>query len=120
MIGEIVIKDFNVLDGLMRGEYPEMLRIMAYEVISQIKKHKVIPVITESFREGDSGVHGCYRGLDFRTWELKSSEIEDILTDINSRFLYDKTRSEMKVLIYHDVGKGLHLHLQSHPNTVRV
>jgi hypothetical protein len=26
----------------------------------------------------------------------------------------------MKVLMYHDIGKGLHLHLQSHPNTVRV
>jgi hypothetical protein len=117
---EIILKDFDVLEGLMKGVYPSILIIMASEVISMIRAFNKKLVLTSSFREGDPGVHGSFRGLDFRTHELRSSEIENIVEKINSRYIYDPKRPEMKVLMYHDIGKGLHLHLQSHPNTVRV
>lgn len=116
---EIILKDFSVLEGLMLGKYPGILIEMASEVISMIRILNKVPVITSAFREGDSGVHGSFRGLDFRTHSLTSSEIENIVEKINSRYQYDPKRPEMKVLMYHDIGKGLHLHLQSHPNTVR-
>lgn len=117
---EIILKDFDVLEGLMKGVYPSIFIEMASKVISMIRTFNKVPVITSSFREGDPGVHGSFRGLDFRTHYLRTSEIEDLIEKINSRYIYDPKRLEKKVLMYHDIGKGPHLHLQSHPNTVRI
>lgn len=113
----ILIKSNTVLDGLIKGEYPDILREMTFVVIQQLRMHGAFPTLTSSFREGDSGVHGFYRALDFRTWELSTNHIKSILEYVNSRYQYDPERPEKAVLVYHDSGRGPHLHLQSHPNT---
>lgn len=76
--------------------------------------------ITSAYRPDDKGVHGTMpiRGLDFR---CRDSIIGEKLEEyINERWIYDHERPDIKVALYHDVGKGKHLHVQVHPNTERV
>ena len=73
--------------------------------------------ITSIYRIGDNGVHGQLpvRGLDLRCWnDSLGMMIEE---DLNSVYLYDPNRHSKKVCIYHDTGRGAHLHLQVHANT---
>jgi len=75
--------------------------------------------ITSLYRPGDTGVHGTIplRGVDLR---LRNGRIGDALADlVNLAWVYDPDRPEKKCAIYHDVGKGEHLHLQVHPKTVK-
>ena len=74
-------------------------------------------VITSLYRIGDKGVHGTLplRAIDERCQDDKlGKEIEEY---INNLFFYDPDRPEMKVCMYHDVGRGKHLHYQVHPKT---
>ncbi len=70
-------------------------------------------VITSAFRNGDDGVHGTepLRGVDLRG---------NYANEINSEWIYDPKRPQMKVAIYHDTGSGWHTHVQVHPNTIRI
>lgn len=113
----ILLKSDKVLEGLLKGKYPELLIEMALITIKKIRSFGCQVVVTSSYREGDTGVHGFFRGLGFRTHELTQEQIQIILEDINSKYIYDPSRPEMEVIIFHDTGKGPHLHLQSHPNT---
>jgi hypothetical protein len=76
--------------------------------------------ITSIYRIGDNGVHGALpcRGLDLRCRDDHFGRlIEDF---VNTHWQYDPERENMKCCMYHDVGSGKHIHLQTHPNTVRV
>lgn len=73
---------------------------------------------TSGYRDGDSGVHGTVpcRGIDLRCRdELIGQAICDF---VNRSWTYDPDRPEMKCAIYHNVGQGKHIHLQTHPHTV--
>lgn len=74
---------------------------------------------TSGYRPGDLGVHGTipFRGLDVRSWDHRHPEAIEIKA--NKQWQYDPKRPEKKVCILHDVGGGLHFHLQVHKNTVR-
>ncbi len=75
--------------------------------------------ITSEFRIGDPGVHGQLplRGIDYR---MRCPIIGQVIADqINAKWSYDPARPHMKVAVLHDVGRGLHLHTQTHPNTKR-
>ena len=76
--------------------------------------------ITSIYRPDDPGsVHGKIpvRGIDLR---CKSRSIGLMIESmVNAAWSYDPERPEMRACIYHDVGQGAHLHLQSHPNTRR-
>lgn len=77
-----------------------------------------LDVITSAFRQGDKGVHGQMplRGLDLRCRDmLMGNHIADW---VNARWQYDPERPEKECALCHDTGRGLHLHFQSHPNTV--
>jgi len=93
------------------------LRAMAIDV----EEHFGIDLtITSLYRHGDLGVHGSLplRGLDFR---CRYSILGDIIVEyINSKWIYDPERPDMDCCICHDTGSGLHLHLQTHPNTMRI
>ena len=74
--------------------------------------------VTSLYRINDSGVHGQLplRGIDFR---MKDSEIGKLVEGkINEKWSYDTNRPHKKCAVFHDVGRGVHLHIQSHPNTV--
>jgi hypothetical protein len=80
----------------------------------------MILVVTSLFRMDDDGVHGSLplRGTDLRCHSDKVGyEME---AEINAHWVYDPARPEMKVAVYHDTGRGKHLHIQTHPNTYEV
>ena len=113
----ILIKDIKVLKALLAKEYhPLLIEIVldVYSVASEI-------VITEGWREG-KGVHSTdpCRGIDLRSWIYSATRLKNIQAYINSRWTYDPKRPTMECCIVHDVGKGIHLHLQVHPNSIKV
>lgn len=73
--------------------------------------------VTSLYRVGDHGVHGCIplRGVDLRLWSHAAGRLFESM--INEKFQYDPERPEKKCAVFHDVGKGIHLHIQTHPNT---
>lgn len=75
-------------------------------------------VITSLYRIGDTGVHGTLplRGMDLRY----NSDSEAIKFFVNTNWVYDPERLYYHACMVHDVGHGIHIHLQVHPNTVRV
>jgi len=77
-------------------------------------------IITSLYRIGDPGVHGT---LPLRAVDLRCrSQIlgKGIAETINKHWKYDPDRPEMLVAIFHDTGRGYHLHIQVHPNTYEV
>lgn len=75
---------------------------------------------TSLYRIGDKGVHGTLplRGLDLRCrYGFLGILIQDY---INKNWQYDPKRPDMKCCLFHDTGRGLHLHIQTHPNTKRL
>lgn len=75
--------------------------------------------VTSLYRIGDNGVHGQLplRGIDFGCSNL---DVGQVLVDfVNERWVYDERRHSMKCAMVHNVGSGLHIHLQVHPNTKR-
>ena len=119
--GEITIKDINVLRGLFEKEYdPILIDIACY--ISD--KYGI--VITESFREklhpGDlHGTEPKVRAFDLREWIYSPILAQEIEDDINERWIYDPKRLHMKCAWIHKnrKTKGVHFHIQTHPNTRR-
>lgn len=72
---------------------------------------------TSLYRIDDPGVHGTLplRGLDLG---CKNQAFGDMVADyINTKWVYDPKRPEKQCCTCHDVGGGLHLHIQTHPNT---
>ena len=72
-------------------------------------------MITSLFRSGDTGVHGRWRGADIRTKDWSALEAKTAEAWINKYFKYDPERPGLPSALYHNVGKGEHLHLQSMP-----
>lgn len=105
----VIIKDIIVLNP-----HPMMVKLFSdlVEILPE-------PVVTSAYRPGDQGVHGQtpLRGLDIRCHNDGVGEL--ICSLLNSQYIYDPKRPEMKVAKYHDVGYGKHVHLQVHPNTIR-
>lgn len=90
---------------------------MLIEVAEWVKAQFGLEMITSAYRPGDPGVHGYFRGLDLRCRARERGKA--IAAAINEEFIYDPDRPWMKVAIYHDVGKGVHLHLQVCDQTIR-
>jgi len=78
-------------------------------------------VVTCSYREKlhKHDLHGVIpvRAKDIRSWCY--NDPEEVEKAINSRWVYDPNRTYKRVALYHDSGKGPHIHLQVHPNTRR-
>jgi hypothetical protein len=74
--------------------------------------------ITSLFRIEDSGVHGTMplRGIDLRMRDATIGKAVETL--INEYWVYDYKRPRLKCALFHDAGTGLHLHLQTHKNTI--
>jgi hypothetical protein len=75
-------------------------------------------VVTSLYRIDDNGVHGT---LPLRACDLRCRDAaigENIAAELNGRWTYDPMRPEMASVIFHDVGRGAHLHLQVHPRSV--
>ena len=111
----IQIKDFDILENLMLRIYePKLLEVLKWVY----EEHKEM-IITCGFRKGDSGVHGqepC-RGVDLRSTSFTNPK--SVEEDINKYWEYDPTRPDMQVALLHNVGQGIHFHIQVHARTRR-
>ena len=114
-MSEIGYKNLKVLRSLFTVAWHPILIALFLWLTVRYSKGKI--VLTSGFREGDAGVHGTMplRGLDIRSTVFKNPQ--QICDDINKEWIYDDKRPDKKVAIYHNVGKGLHIHLQIHSNT---
>lgn len=68
----------------------------------------------------DSGIHQCYRAIDFAPLAT-IQETYWLIDRINQLFIYDPARPTFKVAAenpYH--GTNVHIHLQTHANTTSI
>ena len=118
--GQIIIKDVNILLGLIERRYsPLLVRILSDLAV----KHGV--VITESYRTKKhmNDLHGTQpvRAIDIRSWVYGDKKAQEIKHEINKRWEYDPNRPDKQCCIIHRTnGGGIHMHLQIHPNTKRM
>jgi hypothetical protein len=100
---------------------PETLNLhpLLHQVAAFVAWHFGLATITSLYRPGDSGVHGTMpvRGMDLRIHDPEAGHV--IQERVNRVWQYDSLRPELEVAIFHNVGRGAHLHLQVHPNTRR-
>lgn len=78
------------------------------------------PMITSAFRNNNTGVHGTIplRAIDIRSYIYTSPE--NVVETINKFWSYDSNRPNFQCAILHNTGKGMHIHLQVHPNTRKI
>ena len=110
----IQIKDTGVLANLLLVPYHPIL----IDILTWIFDKYQTNVITCGYRRNDAGVHGqlpC-RGIDLRSSTYSAPRA--VADDINSTWDYDPARPDMKVAMLHDVGQGMHIHLQVSDSTV--
>ena len=113
----IEIKNPSVLKSILT--YPA--NPVLIDIISWLADNHGI-TITEWFREQThpNDLHGLspLRASDVRSWVYDNPD--KVCVEINKRWIYDPDRPHMKCALLHNSGQGEHIHLQTHPRTVRV
>ena len=118
-MSSIGFKDMKVLGNMFKVTWHEILISLVKWLFVRYSKDTII--VTCAYEKRDYGsVHSMnpLRGLD-----LRSRVFEDpfqIESDINKHWQYDPQRTDMKVCLYHDTGRGKHFHLQVHPRTIHL
>ena len=75
--------------------------------------------ITSQYRIGDDGVHGTIplRGTDLR---MRNKSLgRGIVSWIYSRWKYNPADPDKQCAILHGEGSNMHIHIQTHPNTIQ-
>jgi len=116
--GQIIIKNNEVLDGLMGHRFdPLLINIISYTA----GRYGI--VMTESFRKKRhiNDLHGTnpVRAVDIREWCYDKGLAIEICNDINQQWIYDPARPNKQVALIHKVNGGVsHFHIQVSPNTI--
>lgn len=105
---KIDIKQLEFIDPILR------------EIALSVEEEFGEQTVTSLYRIGGKGVHSVLplRGLDHRCRDKR--EGDKIAAFVNKKWKYDPKRPNKVCCMCHDVGKGIHLHYQVHPNTVRL
>ncbi len=88
-------------------------------VVDDFEKEFGSKRVTSLHRMHDPGIHGT---LPLRAIDIgeQNGAVGVILENwLNTRWVYDPDRPTLNVALYHDVGRGKHLHVQVHKNTKR-
>jgi hypothetical protein len=114
---QIVIKDINVLRGLMERRFSPLLITIVLEIAKEFGIF-----FTESYRKKRhrNDLHGTIpvRAIDIRSWIYPDKFAYDIMSWINRRWIYDPDRPKMVVAMIHNSGKGIHFHIQICSKTI--
>jgi len=113
-VADIRVKDIEVWEQLF--EVP--LHPLLLSLFKWIAERYTPVVITCGYLHKKFwSVHGTYplRALDIRSWVYPFPQT--VCNNINAAWEYDHTRPNLKCAVYHNVGHGLHIHLQVHDNT---
>lgn len=89
-------------------------------IVQEIEKHFGVEfTITSLYRIANSGVHGTLplRGIDLRCRDENLGIF--VQSYVNRHWDYDASRPNKKCCLFHSVGRGFHLHVQTHPKTER-
>lgn len=108
------VKDDTVFQNLFYvAHHPILTDLLQWIQMTMLDP---LPVITSAYRPGDKGVHGTdpLRAVDLRSHGLDAAAIVE---KINRHWQYDSRRPKLKCALYHDVGRGAHIHLQVHDAT---
>ena len=110
----IKVKTQNIFLTLM-GKQADRKLIYLVCWMAMVKEWPL--VVTDFYRKGSRGVHGTdpVRGLDIRSWIYPDPRAIEF--EINDNWIYDNTRPDKQVALYHNAGSGYHFHLQVHPLT---
>lgn len=110
----VVIKDQNIFYTLLGMKADrKLIDVLCWMIF--IKEWPV--VVTDFFRKGSRGVHGTdpVRGLDIRSSIYADPRAVEF--EVNENWVYDNTRPDKQVALYHNAGTGFHFHIQVHPLT---
>lgn len=110
----IRIKNTTVLESLIIHPFHSRM----IELIKWFCVRYSEVVITGGFEERSyPSVHSVVkvRGLDVRSRIYEDPEA--VVEDVNRHWIYDPERPEKVCAMYHDTGRGKHIHLQVHDNT---
>ena len=97
----------------------EFINPLLRQIIKDVEGVFGDQTVTSLYRIDDPGVHGTLplRGIDLRCHnDTMGWQIADF---INDRWIYDPERPTLQVCIYHNTGRGWHLHFQVHQHTIR-
>lgn len=112
----IEVKDTETLLSLAHEWHPKLRQLSTW-----LAERFGLIVITCGYEHRDyPSTHNVIplRALDIRSWIYDAPEI--VAANINRHWQYDPKRPEFLVALYHDVGRGNHIHCQVHDNTVKV
>ncbi len=117
--GDIVIKNTDVLTGLMERRFDPIL----IQIISWVAKNYGFRM-SESYREKQhmNDLHGTQpvRAIDLSYWVYEPEAANRISNEINRAWVYDPSRPKMLVSLVHKVGNGVvHFHIQVSSKTRR-
>jgi hypothetical protein len=111
----IQIKDIHVLHAMLTHQaHPILAELMQWFCVRYSQT-----MITCAYEKREyPSVHSLepYRAMDVRSWVF--TDPQAIVDDINAHWIYDPARPQYKVALYHDMGRGAHIHLQVHDRTV--
>ena len=112
----IVFKSYDVLRSYMDVQKHYKLRIIEKWII---QKYKQIVITCAHERREYPSVHDVIplRGLDIRSRIYTYPET--VVSEINKKWTYDPLRTDLKCAVLHDIGKGIHIHLQVCDNTIK-
>jgi len=113
----IRVKDHKVLEGMLRHPaHPKLIELVLWFAVRYSET-----VFTCAYEARDyPSVHSTipFRGMDVRSRVFKDPQkVED---DINANWIYDPERPHLKCAIYHNMGRGRHIHLQVCDRTEKV
>ena len=94
----------------VKAWHPTLISLLLWMVV-RYSKDKIL--FTQGYEKRD---YPSLHDIDpLRAFDLRSSLFEDpeaVVAEVNSCWVYDRDRPDMKVAIYHDTGRDIHLHFQ--------
>jgi hypothetical protein len=120
----IHLKDIDVLKGLItHPAHPILIQVLGW-LNSRYPDQITITCAYESRRDAAlTGKVSLHSTIPFRAIDIRSScfnNPEEVEERINQYWVYDPDEREKKVALYHDVGRGLHIHVQVTDRTKRL
>ena len=117
--GDIIIKNTEVLTGLMERRFDPIL----IQIILWVAKNYGLRM-SESYREKQhmNDLHGTQpvRAIDLSYWVYTPETANKISNEINNAWIYDPDRPTKLVSLIHKTSKGvLHFHIQTSHKTRR-
>ena len=114
-MSSIGYKNHKVLKGMFEvAWHPFLIEVLLWMAVRYSKITLTSAHRNYMVHSKDSGIHMTD---PLRAFDIDSDDFDNakaIENDINAHFIYDPQRPKIKVAIYHDVGLGMHIHIQVH------